>query len=74
MYYVKGTFPDSPQDGKSLKSLDAREIYNEIMKNLVPGLPTVTTSALKVCFPLCVQVINLRFVITPYYLYFRCRK
>lgn len=38
MYYPKQAFPDNPKKGVEFTSLDAREIHDKIMKDLMPGL------------------------------------
>ncbi|XP_039266677.2 dnaJ homolog subfamily C member 10-like isoform X1 [Styela clava] len=46
-FYPKGTFPSGKDKSVVLNSLDAREIYNQIMKDLIPGLPNISSSQLK---------------------------
>lgn len=47
LYYPKGAFPDKPEKAVPLNSLDAKEIYDQILRDLVPGLPVLSASSLK---------------------------
>lgn len=48
LYYPKGSFPLEPEKAIPLNSLDAKEVYDQILRDLVPGLPVLSSSELKV--------------------------
>lgn len=55
LYYPEGAFPSQPEKAVQLNSLDAKEIYDQILRDLVPGLPVLSSSELKVSRYLCVK-------------------